>query len=82
MRDSYLDSLMTLPLIWGASLSPDGKNIVFSWQNIHQNVDVFYVPVDGSSKPITLTNTSQATMLINFFPDSKSIIVGEDKNRN
>jgi len=82
MRDSYLDSLMTLPLIWGVNLSPDGKKIVFSWQNIHPNVDVFYVPTDGSSKPITLTNTLQATMFINFFPDSKSIIVGEDKNRN
>jgi len=82
MRESFLDELMTLPTIWGASISPDGKKIVFNWQNIHPNLDVFYVPTDGSSKPIVLTNTPEATLFVSFFPDSKSVIVGEDKNRN
>ncbi|MFX1344424.1 MAG: prolyl oligopeptidase family serine peptidase [Promethearchaeota archaeon] len=82
MRDSFLENLMTLPVIWGASISPDGTKIVFSWQNIHPNLDVFYMPTDGNSKPIALTNTPEATLFVSFFPDSKSVIVGEDKNRN
>ena len=82
MSESFLDNLMTLPLIWGASLSPDGKNLVYSWQNIHPNVDVFYVPIEGQVKPIALTNTPEATLFISFFPNSKAIIVGEDKDRN
>jgi dipeptidyl aminopeptidase/acylaminoacyl peptidase len=82
MSGNFLDNLMTLPLIWGASLSPDSKKIVFTWQNVNPNIDVFYVSTDGSSKPIALTNTPEATAFISFYPNNESIIVGEDKDRN
>ncbi|MFW9823803.1 MAG: prolyl oligopeptidase family serine peptidase [Candidatus Thorarchaeota archaeon] len=82
MQDNFLENLLTIPLIWEARLSPDGKKIVFSCKNIHSNLDVFYVPADGSSTVNALTNTSEATMFVNFYPDSESIIVGEDNHRN
>lgn len=82
MLNNYLDNLMTLPSIWGASVSPDGKKIVFNWLNVHPNLDVFYLPVYERSEPLALTNTAEATFFVNFFPNSESVIVGEDKGRN
>ena len=82
MSDIYLDNLMTLPIMWNATLSPDGKRIVFSWQNVHPNVDVFYTSLNDSSGPVALSKTREATLFASFYPNSQAIIVGEDKNRN
>jgi len=40
------------------------------------------VPTDGSTRPIALTETREATFTVSFAPDSRSVIVGEDKDRN
>ncbi|MHA2398553.1 MAG: alpha/beta hydrolase family protein [Promethearchaeota archaeon] len=82
MSDIYLENLMTLPVIWNATLSPDGKKVVFSWQNVHPNVDVFSIFLDDPSKPVALSKTPEVTLFISFYPSSQAIIIGEDKNRN
>jgi len=81
-KDSLLESLLTIPEIFNPLISRNSKYIAYTWINVHPNTDVFVVPTDGSTRPIALTKTPEATFLVNFAPDSRSVIVGEDKNRN
>ena len=79
----FLDQLLSIPRIIGTPrVSPDGKYIAFNWANVNENVDVFVVPVDGAEPPVPLTNTRQATILRSWAPDSQSVIVAEDTDRN
>jgi dipeptidyl aminopeptidase/acylaminoacyl peptidase len=79
---SFLDALLKIPAIWKIRMSRDSKSIAFTWENVHPNLDVFLVPAEGSASPVALTETPQATFLVDFAPDSRSVIVGEDKNGN
>jgi dipeptidyl aminopeptidase/acylaminoacyl peptidase len=77
-RDSFLHQLMTLPTVMEASLSPDKRWVAFTWYRIHENIDVFFVPSDGSQPPVALTHTPEATELVSWTPDSRAVIVSED----
>jgi len=81
-EENSLESLLTIPEIFNSLISMDSKYVAFTWINVHPNADVFIVPTDGSARPIALTETPEATFLVNFAPDSHSVIVGEDKKRN
>ena len=48
------------------------------WQRIHENTDVFVVDCDGSTPPVALTHTPEATELESWTPDSQAVIVSED----
>ena len=61
-----------------ARLSPDRRWVAFTWYRIHENIDVFLVPSDGSQPPIALTHTPEATELVSWTPDLRSVIVSED----
>ena len=80
--NEFLAELMTLPDIYGAKISPDGKLIAFMWYRINENFDIFIVPVDGAKDPVELTHTPQMTRLVGWTADSKAIIVSEDVDRN
>lgn len=82
MKDEFLDNLFSIPFIHKIIISPDGKDIVFEWQNVHKNVEIYYVPSDGSADPIPLTETNEITRCRSFYPISRSIIVAEDRNGN
>ncbi len=82
MKEDYLDDLLTIPFIYSPQISPNGKYIAYSWRNINPNIDVFYVPTNGSSEPVALSNTPEMTMVRYFYPRSKAVLVGEDKSRN
>jgi dipeptidyl aminopeptidase/acylaminoacyl peptidase len=77
-QDSFLHQLMTLPTVMEARLSPDKRWVAFTWYRIHENVDVFLVPSDGSQPPVALTHTPEATELVSWTPDSQAVIVSED----
>ncbi len=81
-ENGSLDTLLTIPKIYGYKISRTLQYVAYTWKNVHSNLDVFLVPTDGSKKPVALTETSEATVIIDFAPDSESVIVGEDKNRN
>jgi len=76
--DSFLHQLMTLPTVLEARLSPDKRWVAFTWYRIHENIDVFLVPSDGSQPPVALTHTPEATELVSWAPDSSTVIVSED----
>lgn len=80
--EEFLDALLGVPLILNFKISRDSKYVAYTWENVHSNFDVFLVPTDGSRRPFCLTNTPEATFVTSFAFDSKSVIVGEDKNRN
>ncbi len=74
----FLEQLLGLPTVLAAKLSPDGRFIAFSWYRVHENVDVFVVPSDGSKPPVALTHTPEETVLVSWAPDSRTVIVAED----
>lgn len=78
----FLEALLSIPAIHSYSLSKDAKYVAYAWKNVHPNLDVFVVPTDGTAQPSALTETPEATFVVSIAPDSCSVIVGEDKNRN
>jgi dipeptidyl aminopeptidase/acylaminoacyl peptidase len=76
--DTFLHQLMTLPTVLEGKISPDKLWVAFTWYRKHENIDVFLVPTDGSSAPIPLTHTPEATELVSWTPDSKALIISED----
>src|SRR5512139_32381 len=74
----FLHQLMTLPTVLDARLSPDKRWVAFTWYRIHENIDVFLVPSDGSQPPFPLTHTPEATEFVSWAPESKAVIVSED----
>jgi dipeptidyl aminopeptidase/acylaminoacyl peptidase len=76
--DSFLHQLLSLPKVFDARMSPDGKWVAFEWYRIHENLDVFVVPADGSAAPVALTHTPEFTVLVNWTFDSQAVIVSED----
>jgi dipeptidyl aminopeptidase/acylaminoacyl peptidase len=76
--DPLLHQLMTLPTVLEGKLSPDKRWVAFNWYRMHENIDVFLVPTDGSQLPIPLTHTPEFTELVSWTPDSRAVIVTED----
>ena len=81
-KNSFLEALLTIPAIYSYRISRDSRYIGYTWKNVHPNLDVFLVPTDATRRPIALTETPEATFIVAFAPDSKSVIVVEDKSRN
>jgi len=81
-ENDFPDALLTIPAVYNYKISKNSKYVAYTWKNVHPNLDVFLVPTDGTRRPIVLTETPEATFIVDFVPDSKSVIVGEDKNRN
>lgn len=81
-ENTYLHQLMTLPTVLEARLSPDKRWVAFTWYRMHENIDIFLVPSDGSQPPIALTHTPEATELVSWTPDSTAVIVSEDHDND
>jgi len=81
-ENDFLEVLLTIPAIYNYKISKNSRYVAYTWKNVHPNLDVFLVQNDGSRRPIALTETPEATFIVDFAPDSNSVIVGEDKNRN
>ncbi len=77
-NDQFLHQLLHLPTVLAAQLSPDSRWIAWMWRGVHQHIDVFYAPTDGTQPPVALTHTPQATMLVGWARDGRAVIVAED----
>ena len=80
--EEYLDSLLTLPEIFRPRVSRDQNWVAWTWYRMGPAADVFVAPTDRSNAPLRLSETPENTYIVNWTPDSSSIIVMEDKGGN
>jgi dipeptidyl aminopeptidase/acylaminoacyl peptidase len=78
--DRYLDALLDLPRISASQVSPDGRWVAWTWSNTGPAADVFVAPTDGSSTPLRLTETPHDTILTSWTPDSRAVVVAQDRD--
>jgi dipeptidyl aminopeptidase/acylaminoacyl peptidase len=80
MDDQYLDALLNLPEIKRPWVSRDGRWVAWTWLRAGPAADVYAARTDAMEPPVRLTETSQDTNLIAWTPDSRSVLVSQDKN--
>ena len=77
--ERYLEALLSVPVLFGPGVSPDGSWVAWSWSRIGPAADVFAAPTDGSSPPVRLTETPEGdTMVASWTPDGESVLVTQD----
>lgn len=81
-NNDFISSLLDLPFIGSAIRSPDGKYVALIAMGIHTNIDVFYFSLDKSIPLTALTHNDEFSYIIDWFPDSKSVIVSQDAAGN
>ncbi|MGY5864077.1 MAG: prolyl oligopeptidase family serine peptidase [Candidatus Thorarchaeota archaeon] len=77
-----LDAIMTLPRISYFKVSPNKRYIALMVSRIQENYDIFLKTTYSAGDLVPLTKTPEYTVILDWAPDSKSILVGEDKARN
>ncbi len=80
--ERFLDALLSLPRMYEPRVSRDGRWAAWSWFQVGPAADVYAAPSDGSAPPVRLTATQDDTMLISWTPDSRAVIVAQDKDGN
>jgi dipeptidyl aminopeptidase/acylaminoacyl peptidase len=78
--DSYLEALLSVPTLHGPEVSPDGRWVAWSWSRLGPAADVFAVPTGGSASPIRLTETADDTHVLSWTPDSRAVVVAQDRD--
>ena len=67
-------------MLHGPQVSPDGRWVAWSWSRLGPAADVFAAPTDGSALPIRLTETADDTLVESWTPDSRAVVVGQDRD--
>lgn len=80
--EEYLDALLSLPGMRSPHVSRDGKWVAWTWFRTGPAADVFAAPVDGLTLPVRLTATPDNTYLVSWAPDSRAVVVEQDKDGN
>jgi dipeptidyl aminopeptidase/acylaminoacyl peptidase len=76
-----LEALLSVPVLSGAQVSPDGSWVAWSWSRLGPAEDVFAAPTDGSSPPLRLTQTMEGdTVVVSWTPDGEAVIVSQDRD--
>ena len=75
-----LDAFLTLPGMVRPLVSRNGKWVAWTWFRVGPSANVFAAPTDGSSSPIRLTESHDDTALVSWSPDSRAVIVEQDKS--
>lgn len=77
--DRFLGVLLSVPVLSGPAVSPDGRWVAWSWSRLGPAADVFAAPVDGSSPPVRLTQTGEGdTFVASWTPDGEALLVTQD----
>lgn len=79
-QEQMLDALLNLPELRAPSVSQDGKWVAWTWFQTGPAADIYLAPTDGSAAPTRLTETSDDTWLTSWTPDSRAVIVAQDKD--
>lgn len=77
-----LDALMTIPQVSFWKVSPNKRYISIVVNRIHENSDVFLKTTYSAGELVPLTKTPETTFVEDWAPDSKSILISEDKAGN
>jgi dipeptidyl aminopeptidase/acylaminoacyl peptidase len=80
--EEYLEALLSLPGMWGPRVSRDGRWVAWTWFRTGPAADVFLAPADGSAPPTRLTDTADNTFLVTWTPDSRAVLVEQDRDGN
>lgn len=82
--EQILESLLTLPDMYDfrPKVSPDGRWVAWVWYRASRAANVYAAITDGSRAPLQLTATDENTNLVAWTPDSKAVIVEQDKDGN
>ncbi|MBI1277158.1 MAG: prolyl oligopeptidase family serine peptidase [Anaerolineaceae bacterium] len=78
----YLDALLSLPRLYSASVSHDGRYIVWMWMGMGAAIDVYVAPTDASAPPLQLTKTDRHSYPISWLPTDDGLIVAQDQDGN
>jgi dipeptidyl aminopeptidase/acylaminoacyl peptidase len=79
--DLRLDTLLSIPALFGPGVSPDGKWVAWSWSRVGPAADVFAALADGSQAPLRLTETVEGdTMVVSWTSDSDAVLVSQDND--
>ena len=82
--EEYLDALLSLPDMSDLRprVSRDGRWVAWTWFHTGPAANVYVAPTDGSTPPIRLTDTPEDTYLVSWTPDSRAVLVEQDKSGN
>jgi dipeptidyl aminopeptidase/acylaminoacyl peptidase len=80
--EAYLDALLALPDMRQIQVSRDGRWVAWTWFRAGPAADVYVAPTDGALPPIRMTDTLENTALVSWTPDSRAVIVGQDRGGN
>ncbi len=75
-----LEALLSVPVLSGPVISPDGAWIAWNWSRLGPATDVYVAPTDGSLPPVQLTSTPDDTKVVSWTPTSNAIIVSQDRD--
>lgn len=78
MSEVILKALLSMPVLSGPVVSPDGAWVAWNWSRLGPATDVYAAPTDGSLPPVRLTDTPDHTTLVSWSPASDAVIVGQD----
>jgi dipeptidyl aminopeptidase/acylaminoacyl peptidase len=78
--DRHLEALLSVPVLSAPVVTPDGRWVAWSWSRLGPAADVFAAPTDGSASPIRLTETADDTLVVSWTPDSRAVVVGQDRD--
>jgi dipeptidyl aminopeptidase/acylaminoacyl peptidase len=80
-QDLRLETLLSIPALFGPHVSPDGKWVAWSWSRLGPAADVFAAPTDGSQPPLRLTETIEGdTMVVSWTSESDAVLISQDNN--
>jgi len=78
--DEFLEALLGLPTLEYPKISRDGRWAAWTWYRTGPAADVYAAPTDGTASPIRLTETSQETLVVSWTPDSRAVLVSQDRD--
>ncbi|HET7480172.1 MAG TPA: alpha/beta fold hydrolase [Rubrobacteraceae bacterium] len=76
--DPHLDALLSMPVLSGPVVSPDGRWVAWNWSRLGPATDVFAAPTDGSAPPLRMTGSHDDTQVVSWTPDSRAVLAAQD----
>ena len=77
---TYLNALLSVPILSGPEVSPDGRWAAWSWSRLGPAADVYVAPTNGSASPVRLTETPDDTRVVSWTSDSRALVASEDRD--